>query len=334
MSSPRLHGSFGRGLCHMLPRAVGADAVSIVPGFDFSDSGGLALSLLRGATDGAVLGTFGTLVLTWLVAPPALAVAETPGTLRLGLRRQGVCWAVAAIGLVLVWLVFVAKSLSEAADLPALAAAVGTVAAQTQFGHLVLATLACLLLVIAASVAPLCRDRLAWAVMPAIGAVVLQALHGHALGMGMPLMVASECAHLLAAGAWIGALPAFWLLARRLPPEGLSILARRFSPLGVACVLVLAATAFAQGWALIGSFGALGGTAYGWMALLKLLFFVLLLSLAALNRQLLTPTLAGAATAEAARRHLLASVAMEVVLGLAAILAAGLLASLEPTMPM
>jgi hypothetical protein len=31
---------------------------------------------------------------------------------------------------------------------------------------------------------------------------------------------------------------------------------------------------------------------------------------------------------------LLASVAMEVVLGLAAILAAGLLASLEPTMPM
>jgi putative copper export protein len=99
-------------------------------------------------------------------------------------------------------------------------------------------------------------------------------------------------------------------------------------------VLVLAATAFAQGWALIGSFGALGGTAYGWMALLKLLFFVLLLSLAALNRQLLTPTLAGAVTAEAARRHLLASVAMEVVLGLAAILAAGLLASLEPTMPM
>jgi putative copper export protein len=70
------------------------------------------------------------------------------------------------------------------------------------------------------------------------------------------------------------------------------------------------------------------------MALLKLLFFVLLLGLAAVNRQSLTPRLARAPTAEAARRHLLASVAMEVVLGLAAILAAGLLASLGPAMPM
>ncbi len=111
-------------------------------------------------------------------------------------------------------------------------------------------------------------------------------------------------------------------------------LARRFSPLGFACVLVLAVTAFVQGWALIGSFGALGGTAYGWMALLKLLLFALLLGLAAVNRQSLTPSLARAMTAEAARRRLLASVAIEVVLGLAAILAAGLLASLEPTMPM
>jgi putative copper export protein len=304
--------------------------LSIVPSFDFSDSGGLALSLLRGAADGAVLGTFGTLVLGWLVAPPALAVAEAPGTIRLGLRRMGVGWAVAAIGLLLLWLVFVSKSLSDAADLPALVAAIGTVAAQTQFGHLVLATLACLLL----TIWPLWRERAAWAVMPAAAAVVLQALHGHALGMGMPLIIVSECAHLLAAGAWLGALPAFWLLARRLPIGGVSILAQRFSPLGLACVLVLAVTAFLQGWALIGGFGALGGTAYGWMALLKLLFFVLLLGLAAVNRQSLTPRLARAPTAEAARRHLLASVAMEVVLGLAAILAAGLLASLGPTMPM
>jgi putative copper resistance protein D len=302
----------------------------IVPNFDFSDSGGLALSLLRGAADGAVLGTFGTLILVWLVAPPALAVADAAGTIRLGLRRLGLGWAVAAIGLLLLWLVFVAKSLSDAADLPALASAIGTVAAQTQFGHLVLATLACLLL----TIWPLWRERAAWAVMPAAAAVVLQALHGHALGMGMPLIIVFECAHLLAAGAWLGALPAFWLLARRLPIEKVSILARHFSPLGLGCVLVLAVTAFFQGWALIGGFGALGGTAYGWMALLKLLFFVLLLGLAAVNRQSLTPRLARAPTAEAARGHLLASVATEVVLGLAAILAAGLLASLGPTMPM
>jgi copper resistance protein D len=306
----------------------------MVPSFDFSDSGGLALSLLRGAADAAVLGSFGTLILAWLVAPPALAMAEAAARLRLGLRRQGVGWAAAAIGLLLLWLVFVARSLSDAADLPALATAIGTVAAQTQFGHLVLATLTCLLLTLVASLGPLWRDHPSWAALPAAGAVVLQALHGHALGMGMPLMVVSECAHLLAAGAWLGALPAFWLLARRLPTPALSILARRFSPLGFGCVLVLALTAFVQGWALIGGFGALGGTAYGWMALLKLLLFVLLLGLAAVNRQSLTPSLAQSVTAEAARRRLLASVAMEVVLGLAAILAAGLLASLEPTMPM
>jgi copper resistance protein D len=308
--------------------------LSIIPSFDFSDSGGLALSLLRGATDAAVLGTFGTLFLAWLLAPPALALAEVAATLRSSLRRQGVGWAVAAVGLLLLWLVFVAQSLSEAAGLPALTAAIGTVAAETQFGHLVLATLVCLLLTIVAGLVPLCRDHPVWGVMPAAGADVLQALHGHALGMGKPLTVIAECAHLLAAGAWLGALPAFWLLARRLPLGGVLILARRFSPLGFACVLVLAVTAFLQGWVLIGGFGALGGTAYGWMALLKLLLFVLLLGLAAVNRQSLTPSLARAGAAEAARRRLLATVAMEVTLGLAAILAAGLLASLEPTMPM
>ncbi len=59
---------------------------------------------------------------------------------------------------------------------------------------------------------------------------------------------------------------------------------RRFFPLGLVAVLVLAVTSLMQGIALVGSVPALVGTTYGRIALVKTLLFALLLALAGLNR--------------------------------------------------
>jgi mono/diheme cytochrome c family protein len=113
-----------------------------------------------------------------------------------------------------------------------------------------------------------------------------------------------------------------------LPPPAAASVCERFSPIGLACVLVLAGTGFAQALELIGSLPALLGTAYGHIALLKIALFLLALTLAAVNRLWLTDRLRTGALG--ARRHLLVSVAVETLLGLAIITAAAFLASTVP----
>jgi len=135
--------------------------------------------------------------------------------------------------------------------------------------------------------------------------------------------------HLLAGAAWLGGLPPLLLVVTTAPEAALAA-CRRFSPLGVGCVLALAATAGWQGWALVGSLPGLIGTGYGLMALLKLGLFAALLGLAARHRLRLTPALA-AGDPRAARR-LARSIGLEAGLGLAVVLAAGVLSGLPPGM--
>ncbi len=113
-----------------------------------------------------------------------------------------------------------------------------------------------------------------------------------------------------------------------LPPAAAAPVCERFSPIGLACVLVLAGTGFAQALELIGSLPALFGTPYGHIALLKITLFLVALALAALNRLWLTDRLA--AGAPGARRQLLVSVSIETVFGLAIVTAAAFLASTVP----
>jgi hypothetical protein len=103
------------------------------------------------------------------------------------------------------------------------------------------------------------------------------------------------------------------------------LVCERFTPFGLACVLVLAGTGLAQGAELIGSQAALFGTPYGQLALLKVSLFAVALVLAALNRLRLTDRLAsGVANG---RRLLLLSVGIESLIGLAIVNAAAFMAS-------
>jgi putative copper export protein/mono/diheme cytochrome c family protein len=99
--------------------------------------------------------------------------------------------------------------------------------------------------------------------------------------------VAADVVHLLAAGAWLGALPALACLLgpAHMPQEAASVL-RRFSTLGVICVGSLMLSGVVNSWYEVGTFPALVGTDYGRLLVAKLVLFMTMLAFATVNRGL------------------------------------------------
>ncbi len=133
-----------------------------------------------------------------------------------------------------------------------------------------------------------------------------------------------------ATGAWLGGLAALLIVIDAVAPAAAWKVASRFSALGGACVLVLAATAAAQGWLLVGGIAKLFGTAYGRVAAAKLVLFVVLLGSAAANRFRFAPAL----DARGAQRQLHRSILAETLTGLLVVVLAGILLNLSPNMRM
>ncbi len=166
-------------------------------------------------------------------------------------------------------------------------------------------------------------------------ATLLEAGHSHAFAMSHApnLLLLSQALHLLAGGAWLGGLLPLLIVVRQAPLDAAQDAAGRFSTLGAICVALLIATALYQGVLLSGGLAGLTGTAYGAMLLTKAALFALLIGIAAINRLRLAPALAGP-TGEGGRRALCLSIALETAIGLAVVLAASVLAGLEPGMHM
>jgi len=271
----------------------------------------LALAAARGLHLAATLSLTGALVFCLLVAPfplrrvlrPSLALAWLGG---------------------LAWLVLQSAELSDASNLAETFAAVPIAALHTRFGHVLLLRLAVLPVAVAVAGSGRARGRLAVAAVLGAAAVAMEAALGHVAASGVPLLVASLCLHLLAASVWLGGLIPLWLA---LAGEHPGVTARRFSLVAVIAVATLAATALQQATALIGGLPGMVGTDYGHAASVKLFLLVFLLSLAVVNRFVLTPALDATPVA---MRRLRASVVVETVLGLCVVLAAAQLASLPP----
>jgi putative copper export protein/mono/diheme cytochrome c family protein/peroxiredoxin len=132
------------------------------------------------------------------------------------------------------------------------------------------------------------------------------ALAGHAAaGEGAEFIVHStaDVLHLLAAGAWLGALPPLVLLlarcagARGDPTGMLTVkqITRRFSALGMICVATLIVTGSINAWVLVGGVPQLLGTAYGQLLLLKLSLLLPMIGVAAVNLLKINPAIAAAA---------------------------------------
>jgi copper resistance protein D len=273
----------------------------------------------------ALLGLFGALLFRCLFAPGAASLL---------VRRWSLLSLAVALVATLVWFGMTVASIGDTDTIAETLALLWPVAWETQFGHVWLARFALLL----GSAGLLSRaDRRPWAATGVTGlALALQAGMGHAGAMGGTAgagMMGSEVLHVLAAGAWLGGLVPLLLVLRAGRPGEAAAAARRFSPLGLSCVLVLAGTAVLQSWALIGGPVAFFQTAYGRAASVKIALFVSLLGLAGVNRLVLTDALERDGV-EAARslRAMRATVAAETALGLLVVLAAGVLASLPPAM--
>ncbi len=302
-----------------------------MPAFDIE--GGLTLALTRGLSVAALLSVFGALLFRTALAPPVLALM--PGSAGFMRRWRLLFWSswAAAILATLAWMALQSASMADADSLAAAASAIPSVLVDTSFGHVLLLRLAVLaLLALVLGHTPGHTGRRLWlATGLAATATALQAGHSHAASMhdGPSLLLFSEVVHLLAAGAWLGGLAPLLTLVALAPAEAASLASRRFSPVGTACVLLLAVTAAYQSWVLIGSLPGLTGTGYGLAALLKLALFAALLGLACNNRFRLTPALIAST---GAKRRLVRSIGIETGVGLLVVLAAGLLTSLPPAM--
>ena len=208
-------------------------------------------------------------------------------------------FAIAATSLVvlfasaLAWLGLEAISMSGLPASEALSApTLGTVLTATQFGRVWLARMVlCGALVVLAAALPGRAMRIPGLALSAILLGALSAMGHAASGRGTSGVVhlASDAAHLVAAGAWLGALVPLVLVLGR--GEGVVDATRRFSTLGVAAMAVILASGIANSLFLVPTPAALVGSAYGRLLCAKIALFAIVLAIAAVNRQRLTPRL-------------------------------------------
>lgn len=148
------------------------------------------------------------------------------------------------------------------------------------------------------------RSRSARWRLAALAAVLLAvgtALSGHAAGSGRwtTMAIVSDSVHILAAGGWLGAL--LLILAAGVPatarmePLGRGLVVREmvhaFSPMALACAGALASTGIIAAVLHLGTWGALTGSDYGRILLIKIAGLVLVLAAGTYNWLRLRPAL-------------------------------------------
>lgn len=293
------------------------------------------LILTRGLHFAATLLTGGTVAFMTVVVPATLAAAADYAPLRR--RLVWLTWGALALCVLsgAAWLALVASDILGAPLVEvSLQGGLRSVAADTRFGQV-----SCARLVLALALGTLLLWQPArWLRLAVAGALAGSiALTGHAgatPGAAGNLHLASDIVHLLAATAWLGALPGLamllaWACAIPTPVKvGLAVAATgRFSRLGVVCVAALTVSGLINGWALLGGPSNLLNSAYGRLLALKIILFAVMVAIAAVNRHYLTVRLPAPAAMRAIARNALA----EIALGLAIVSVAGVLGTLPPS---
>jgi putative copper resistance protein D len=209
----------------------------------------------------------------------------------------------------------------------------------TDFGPLWIARF--VLLVIAAALLLRWPLRPAHWALPIAASLLLASLAGtgHARateGWDGYLHQASDAAHLIVAGVWLGGLWPLGLMiaasSSRISQDGLAIgdVLTRFSGVGTIAVAVLVASGAVNSWFLVGTPAALFSTTYGWLLSVKVALFVFMALLASANRFWLTPKLIDFPTSGAWLARLRLHVFGEQALGLIVVGLVSLLGTLEP----
>src|ERR1700722_1910862 len=243
------------------------------------------------------------------IARPAFQRADaTPLGVRLDRQVLILAWAslLVAVASGIAWLFIVGsqmRSVPLAAILPQ--GVLNIVLTQTQFGQDwrlrgLLCVVIAVCLVLQGRVWKRASSWLGLIASAAFVAALAWAGHG-AAAEDVPwdaVHLPADLLHLIASGAWLGALPplALFLVAARRGdrPEWLEaarVATSRFSTLGVTCVATLTVTGLVNTWFLAGSIPALIGTLYGQLLLVKVALFVVMVAIAHVNRNRLAPYL-------------------------------------------
>lgn len=271
----------------------------------------------------------GTIAFMVLVAEPAFGRARGIGPLQ---RRADIMIGSAlavAIASGAVWLALLAADIYGAPLVEVcMQGGPWAVLSGTRFGAVWSARLGAALLLAALLLWP----HLRWLQLAAAAALIAPlALIGHAgatPGAAGQLHLISDAVHLIAAGLWLGGLPALALLlsSARSPQRLAARAAARFSTLGVASVAALLASGIVNSWMLLSSPRDLIATDYGRLLFFKIGLFAAMVAIAAVNRFHLTPRLAGAP----ARRALMRNSLTETTLGAGVLLLVGALGTMQP----
>ena len=289
---------------------------------------------------GATVLASGTVAFMVLVAEPAFrAAAAGPvvGFAELRRRCNLTVWIALAVAILseAAWLVWLSADIYGAPVIAVcLHGGVWSVLTDTRFGMVCTIRLGLALLLAVLIVWPATRLLQVAAAAGLIGLIAFVGHAGATPGTAGDIHLASDVVHLLAAGAWLGALPALatlLALARRTDDPAWRSFAvratRRFSWLGVACVGALLASGIINSWNLLGGPRDLVTSDYGRLVLLKIGLFVAMVGIAAINRLHFTPRLPAAGALRALERNSLA----ESGLGLCVMLIVGALGTLSPS---
>ena len=288
---------------------------------------------------------FGELVFAFAVAGRAWSSGGGVGSIASGEFRRRflrVATSSVAAGIVsgVAWLGLAAASMSGLPVADALdRATLALVLTATTFGNawLVRGGLA---VALCALLLALAKSRLRGAAFSCVSALLVIAAaylgglawSGHAAageGYDGDVGIVADVVHLLAAGAWLGALPALvFLLRREARVADAAWATRRFSTLGAVCVSLLVAGGLINTWYLVGNLPALIGTSYGRLLLAKLALFAGMLVLAMANRWYLSVRLAQGE--RAASRLIRRNAIGEIVLGIGVVVVVGVLGITPP----
>jgi copper transport protein len=132
------------------------------------------------------------------------------------------------------------------------------------------------------------------------------------------LLIPADVLHVLAAGAWLGALvlllAVFWPRRSEQPGDGAAEATARFSRLALPAVIALVAGGLAQTWFYLGGISGIVSTPYTWALFIKVMLLGAVVALAARNRRRVGRLLAATpADSGALRRSMRAEVGLAVL---------------------
>jgi putative copper resistance protein D len=306
---------------------------------------------------GAAVVLFGEMLFAWFFAPSRDSASllrgrasdsSEPRFLRVAVAAWA-CMAVSGAG----WFAMVSMQMSGrslgALDRATIAAVLGsTIFGRAWLVRTVLAlALAGMWPILFAKTAP--PRRWALVAMVISGALLASlAWSGHAnaeVGPNSVVHHLSDSVHLLAAGAWLGGLAPLAALLRQadaLPNDRAftkcAETVTRFGNAAAICVATLVMTGLVNAYYLLPELSSLLETTYGRVLLLKICAFLIMLAIAAVNRNRLTPALNPSSECHSARtvtaRALRRNVFLEQILGAVVLLLVAALGVSPPPMRM